>query len=416
MDRKIEKKKWGWQRMTIGVIVIVLIAYLGQRIMQDAGASRLNVETDRLLMDTVHRGVFQEFIPVTGVVLPIRSVVIAASEGGKVEEKFVEDGAMLKGGQPILRLSNPDLQLNYLNQEATIVNQINQIQNMALLRDQQSLNLRETMLDVEYRIELLGNRLARNRLLMDGGAISKVELEELEAEHNSLLRRKVLLAKTIHKDSLSTVIQEQQMENSLDLMRRNLDIARQSLDNLVVKAPIDGQLSGLNSELGESISRGIQIAQIDDLRNYKIRVRIDEFYISRIFPDQEGTFLYAGKDYRLQIKKIYPQVANGAFEADMAFVSEFPTSIKRGQTLSVKLELSAEEEATLLARGGFYQKTGGNWVYIIDPATGNGVKKEIRLGRQNPNFYEVLEGLKEGEVVVTSSYDTFGDKDELILK
>ncbi|MCB9283289.1 MAG: HlyD family efflux transporter periplasmic adaptor subunit [Lewinellaceae bacterium] len=416
MDRRIEKKTWTWPRIALIAIAAMAVLWIGTRIFKSAGTTRLQVQTERILLDTVQRGIFQEFIPVTGVVLPIRSVVIAASEGGKVEEKFVEDGAMLRTGQPILRLSNSDLQLNYLNQEADIVNQINQIQNMSLLRDQQSLNLKETMLDVEYRLALSGKRLERNKMLLETGSISRVELEELEEEYNSLLRRRSLLGKTLEKDSLSGLIQEQQMENSLDLMRRNLEIARQSLDNLMVKAPIDGQLSGLSPELGESISRGMQIAQIDDLRNFKIRVRIDEFYISRIFPDQEGTFLYNGVAYRLQIKKIYPQVANGAFEADMSFVGEFPTAIKRGQTLSVKLELSAEEEATLLARGGFFQKTGGKWVYVLDPATGRAVRRTIRLGRQNPNYYEVEEGLQVGDVVVTSSYENFGEKDELILK
>jgi HlyD family secretion protein len=206
------------------------------------------------------------------------------------------------------------------------------------------------------------------------------------------------------------------MKNSLDLMQRNLSIAKQSLENLIIKAPIAGQLSGLNTELGESISRGAQIAQIDDLTNFKIRVRIDEFYISRIFPDQVGTFDFAGKTYELKINKIYPQVANGAFEADMLFTGEFPAAIKRGQTLSVKLELSAEEEATLLARGGFYQTTGGNWVYVLVPSSGNAIKRDIRFGRQNPNYYEVLEGLEVGEVVITSSYENFGNKDELVLK
>ena len=416
MDKKIAQKTWTWQRIALATAGVVVVLLFGRWVWKDAGSSRLRVDTERLLLDTVHRGVFQEFIPVAGIVLPLRSVVIAASEGGKVEEKFAEDGAMLSAGQPILRLSNPDLQLNYLNQEADIVNQIHQIQNMGLLRDQQSLNLRETMLDVEYRIELLGKRLERNRILASTGALSRVELEELEAEHNSLLRRKTLLAKTIEKDSLSTRIQDEQMKNSLNLMRRNLEIARQNLDNLSVKAPIAGQLSGLAAELGESVSRGLQIAQIDDLSNFKIRVRIDEFYISRIFPDQEGTIGYDGVEYRLKIKKIFPQVAGGAFEADMFFVADFPATIKRGQTLSVKLELSAREEATLLARGGFYQISGGNWVYVIDPATGRAIKRDIRLGRQNPNFYEVLEGLQAGDVVLTSSYEAFGEKEELILQ
>lgn len=396
--------------------ILAVAGLLFSAIWRDSGASKLNVETERLLVDTVHRGVFQEFIPVTGVVQPIKTVFIDAVEGGRVEEKFVEDGAMVRQGEAILRLSNPDLQLNYLNQEANTVSQINQIRNTSLLMEQQSLSLREQALDVDYQLDLFSKRTQRNKELYDGKVIARVDKEETEDNYEHLLRRKGMLRKTIEKDSLFHVLQQGQMNNSLDLMKRNLAIARQSLDNLVVKAPFDGQLSGLTSELGELINQGENIAQIDDLRNFKIRARIDEFYISRIFIDQEGSFDFAGKTYRLRIRKIYPQVTNGAFEADLVFTDEAPSAIKRGQTVSIKLELSAEEQATLLARGSFYQKTGGNWVYVLSPGSNVARKRDIKVGRQNPNFYEVLEGLQTGDVVVVSSYDNFGDKDELILK
>jgi HlyD family secretion protein len=416
MDRKIEKKTWTWQRIALYAGILAVAGLLFSAIWRDSGASKLNVETERLLVDTVHRGVFQEFIPVTGVVQPIKTVFIDAVEGGRVEEKFVEDGAMVRQGEAILRLSNPDLQLNYLNQEANTVSQINQIRNTSLLMEQQSLSLREQALDVDYQLDLFSKRTQRNKELYDGKVIARVDKEETEDNYEHLLRRKGMLRKTIEKDSLFHVLQQGQMNNSLDLMKRNLAIARQSLDNLVVKAPFDGQLSGLTSELGELINQGENIAQIDDLRNFKIRARIDEFYISRIFIDQEGSFDFAGKTYRLRIRKIYPQVTNGAFEADLVFTDEAPSAIKRGQTVSIKLELSAEEQATLLARGSFYQKTGGNWVYVLSPGSNVARKRDIKVGRQNPNFYEVLEGLQTGDVVVVSSYDNFGDKDELILK
>lgn len=416
MDKKIEKKGWPWGKIAlVGGVAITVVAAIAA-IWRNAGTSRLNVETGRLLIDTVHQGVFQEIIPVTGVVLPIKTVFIAAVEGGKIEERFVEDGAMMQQGQPILRLSNPDLQLNYLNQEANTVAQINQIRNTSLLMEQQSLSLREQALDVEYNIDLFGKRTKRNADLFKDKVISKVDFEETEDQYENLLRRKEMLAKTIAKDSLFHVLQQDQMSSSLDLMKRNLTIAKQSLDNLIVKAPIGGQLSGLSSELGELIAKGENIAQIDDLSNYKIRARIDEFYISRIFNEQIGTFQLDGKTYRLAIKKIYPQVANGTFEADLAFVDEVPKSIKRGQTVSIKLELSAEEQGLLLARGGFFQKSGGNWVYVIGPGASVAHKQEVKLGRQNPNFYEVLDGLQPGDIVIVSSYDNFGDKDELILK
>jgi HlyD family secretion protein len=416
MDRKIERKKWRWQRVLPIVLIGALVIYFGLNVYKSSGTSRLNVETERLLLDTVHEGAFQEFIPVTGAVLPIKTVIIGAISGGRVEQKHVEDGAILKAGQQILELSNPDLQLNYLNQEASIVAQINQIRSNTLMMEQQSLNLRETALDVEYQIVLNDQRVARNKSLFTDGVIAEVEFQENKDQLDHLLRRKQLLMQTINRDSSAAVLQQQQMENSLDLMTRNLEIAKKSLENLIVKAPIEGQLSGLTSELGELIIEGSQIAQIDDLSNFKIRVQVDEFYISRVFVGQTGSFQFAGDWYNLSIQKIYPQVINGAFAADMIFTEKTPDGIKRGQTVSVKLELSAQENALMLARGGFYQTTGGNWVYVLDPASGVAHKRNIQIRRQNPNFYEVTSGLDIGEVVVTSSYENFGDKDELILK
>lgn len=415
MDKKIVKKKWTWQKILMIVGGAAIVGYLGMTFYKDAGVSRLNVETNRLLVDTIHRGVFQEFIPITGVVEPIKTVFIDAIEGGRIEEIFVEDGSMLEKGQMIMRLSNPDLQLNYLNQEANILNQINQLQNMRLMREQQSLNLLEQALDVEYRIDLLKDRTERNKFLIQDDVIARVEYEETEDEYRHLLRRKKMLAQVIQKDSMSQALQEQQTENSLDLMKRNLKIAGQSLENLMIKSPLSGQLSGMDSEIGELINQGENIAQMDDLSNFKVRGRIDEFYITRIFLGQEGSFPLGGKTYNLVIKKIYPDVQNGTFDVDMHFTSELPTTIKRGQTLSIKLELSAETEAVLVAKGGFYQTTGGNWIYVIDSKSNTAFKRDIRVGRQNPSFYEVTTGLQPGDVVITSSYENFGDKDVLVL-
>ncbi len=416
MDKKIEKKTWTPLRIGIIAAVVLGLGFVGRSFYKNAGVSKLNVNTERLTVATVEKNKFQEFIPVTGVVLPLRTVRMDAIEGGKVEEKFVEDGAIVQKGQQILRLSNPDLMVNYLNQEANIISQINQIRNTSLLMEQQSLSMKEQALQVDNLINTTEKRLRRNRELFKSNVISQVELEEMEDESVYLAARRKMLKATLRKDSAYQVLQQQQMTSSLDLMQRNLGITRQSLDQLIVKAPISGQLSGLTKELGESVARSENIGQIDDLSAFKIRVRIDEFYISRIAVQQEGSFTLAGENYTLKISKIYPQVANGAFEADMVFIGDLPKSIKRGQSVSVKLELSAEEEAVLLARGGFYQSTGGNWVYLLDPSTGNAIKQTVRLGRQNPNFYEVLEGLKPGDKVITNSYDNYGDKDVLVLK
>ena len=232
--------------------------------------------------------------------------MIAAVEGGRIEKKLVEDGTNVKAGTSILQLSNSDVQLNYLNQEGNIINQINQIRNMNLLQEQQSLNLKESYLDAEFRLDILKRRIAREKSLFESNVISQVDYEDTQSEYKSLIRRNALLKKSIEKDSLSAIIQTEQMENSLDLMKKNLDIAKGNLDNLVVKAPIAGQLSGLSFEVGELIPKGAQIGQIDDLSNFKIRTRIDEFYISRVFPEQVGSFVLAGETYQLKITKIYP--------------------------------------------------------------------------------------------------------------
>ncbi len=416
MDKKIEKKTWTWQRITLIALGVGLAALLVSAIYRDAGASRLNVQTERLLFDTINTGVFKEYITLFGTVEPIKTVYLDAVESGKVEEIYLENGAMVTAGEEIMRLSNLDLQLQVLNQEAQIITQINQIRNNSILMDQQSLNLKEQALDVEYQIDLLEDRTNRNRLLYRDSVISQVDYEETQDEYEHLLRRRKLLAATLQKDSLFNDMQQEQMRSSLDLMERNLEIAKNSLNNLVIKAPIAGQLSSLNSEIGELITEGSRIAQIDVLDDYKIRARIDEFYISRIFPEQTGSFTMDGKTYLLKIQRIYPEVTDGAFEADLVFTGDRPKNIKRGQTISLKLSLSDETQAMLLAKGGFYQKTGGNWVYVIDPASGNARKRTIRVGRQNPNYYEVLDGLFEEEVVVISSYENFGDKDVLVLK
>lgn len=416
MDRKIVKKKWTIKRIALYAVILTAAGFLFSAIYRDAGTSRLNVSSDRLLIDTIEHGVFKEFITLFGVVEPIKTVFLDAVESGRVEEIFIEDGSMVVKGQEIMRLSNLDLQLSVLNQEAQIITQINTIRNTSILMERQSLSLKEQALDVEYRIDLLNKQTDRNRALFQDSVISKVEFEETQDEYEHLLRRHVLLKATVAKDSLFQILQQNQMENSLELMNRNLGIAKNSLKNLIIKAPISGQLSSMDSEIGELVNRGDRVAQLDLLDDFKVLARIDEFYISRVFTQQEGTYTTTdGKTFNLRVSKIYPTVANGAFEVDLVFTSDRPANIKRGQTISIKLSLSDETQAMLLEKGGFYQTTGGNWVYVIDPSGSTATKRDIKVGRQNPNYYEVMQGLKEGDVVIISSYENFGDKDELVL-
>lgn len=416
MDKKIEKSRFNIKKIALYGVIVIAVAVLISAIYRDAGTSRLNVQTDRLLTDTVNEGIFKEYITLFGNVEPIKTVYIDAIESGRIEQIFVEDGAMVTENQKIMQLSNPDLQLSVLNQEAQIITQINAIRANEVLREQQSLNLRELALNIDFQIDLFTDRTRRNKSLYGSKVISQVDYEETQAEYDHLLRRRELLISTIKKDSLANAIQAQQMTSTLDLMERNLGVAKQNLDYLMVRAPIAGQLSSLDSEVGELITEGARIAQMDVLDDYKLRVRVDEFYISRVFPQQEGSFTMNGKNYNLSIKKIYPTVTNGAFEVDMIFTDDRPENIKRGQTISLKLSLSDETRATLLAKGGFYQDTGGNWVYVIDPTTGTAIRRDIRVNRQNPNFYEVVDGLEPGDIVIVSSYKNFGDKDELVLK
>ncbi|HMQ50399.1 MAG TPA: HlyD family efflux transporter periplasmic adaptor subunit [Saprospiraceae bacterium] len=416
MDKKIERKNKTLKKVLLYGGGLVAVAFVITALYREAGTSRLNVQAERLLTDTINKGVFKEYITIFGTVEPIQTVYIDAIEEGRVEEIFVENGAMVEKGQQILRLSNLDLQLNVLNQEAQIITQINTIRNTSILMDQQSLSLKEQALDVAYRLDQIQKQAARNRSLYQDKVISQVDYELTEDEYEHLNRRQHLLKLTIDKDSLFQLMQENQMVNSLDLMQRNLAIAKNSLDNLVIKAPISGQLSGLGLELGELVNRGNRIAQIDILTDYKIRARIDEYYISRIFPEQEGSFVMDGKTYNLKIRRIYPEVTEGSFEADLVFVGERPSNIKRGQSIPLKISLSDETEAVLLAKGGFYQETGGNWIYVVNPESGVARKRDIKVGRQNPVFYEVTQGLDVGEIVIISSYDNYGKKEELVLK
>jgi len=264
MDKKIEKKGFGWQKIALLLAVIFGVGFVGNTMYKNAGVSKLNVEVNRLLVDTIHQGVFQEFIPITGVVEPIKTVFIDAVEGGRIEEIYVEDGAMLKKGQRIMQLSSPNLQLAYLQSEGQIMNQINQLENLKLTREQQSLNLREQALDVEFNLDLLSKRTARNKALFTDDVIAQVEYEETQDQYEHLQRRKKLLASVISRDSMSQVVQETQLRNSVDLMRRNLNVSKQTLDNLLVRSPIDGQLSGMDSEIGELVNQGSRIAQLEE--------------------------------------------------------------------------------------------------------------------------------------------------------
>lgn len=417
MDRKIEKKplykRRNFQLGAGGGIIFLILIIL---ILSDTG-SKLNVEKDKITISEVRMGDFQEFIPVTGNIMPKTTVFLDAVQGGEVEKKYVEEGAMLKEGDKILKLSNTNFQLSAFQQETFAYQQINDARNSRLAIEQNSINLKRNLLDVQLSYETAKRNYDREKILWDKKLTSLESFDQARDSYNNLIQQKALAEENFEKDSVRSVAQLDQIDKSIQRLQTNLGLIRESLDKLTVKAPISGQLTSLNAEIGQSKSPGERIGQIDVLNDYKVRAEIDEFYISRVNDGQEGSTDINGTEYRLVVKKVFPEVTNGRFQVDMYFKNDnAPSNLRRGQTLQIRLELGDLTKTLLLARGGFYQKTGGQWVYVVDPSGNYAVKRQIKLGRQNPDYFEVLEGLKPGEKVVTSSYDTYGDIDKLVLK
>lgn len=416
MDRTIEKKKWPPKKIAYVSVAALLVLAVVYNIGFGDHSSKLNVETEKITISTVNRGPFQEFIPVTGTVMPIKTIYLDAIEGGKVDTVEILAGSLVKQGDVILRLENTQLLIQISNQDALVVEQSNLLTNTRFNLDQNRTRSRQLLIDREYEIRRLQRIFERQKKLYGDTLISKEEYEQSKDDYDFEVRRQQLNVEAFKRDSIFQEVQLNQLENSLKRLHENLHIAQRRLDNLIIRAPIDGQLTSLNAEIGESKAQGERLGQIDVLDGFKVRAGIDEHYIARIETGQKGQFDFAGNTFTLITRKIFPEVTNGRFEVDMEFEGEVPADIRRGQTVRIRLELGDLTEAVMLARGGFYQKTGGNWVYVVDPSGDFASKRQIRLGRQNTQVFEVLEGLEAGEKVVTSSYDNYGDIDKLVLK
>lgn len=417
MDRVIEKKKWGRKRLlTIGGITALVLLIVASFYFT-SGKSKLNVNTDRISISEVTKGSFQEFIPVNGVVLPVTTIYLDAVEGGRVEEKFVEDGATVKKGQPILRLSNTDLELSLSNQETQVYDVLTQMQNTRNNADQNTIRQLNQMAEVD-NATIEAERLYKlNKQLYDQNAIGSQDYKSSENNYNYQVRRQKLTKETLDKDLISGKQQISQAAQSYARMQNALMLMRKKVGDLVVRAPVDGQLTSLDAEIGQSKNKGERLGQIDVLSGFKIRADIDQHYISRIYTDLIGKFNFAGKDYKLKIKKVFTQVnANGSFQVDMEFIDSVPPGIRRGQTLQVGLNLSAETQAVLVPKGGFFQATGGNWIFKVSDDGKKAYRTDIQLGMQNPDYYQVLQGLQPGDKVITSSYENYGTMQELVLK
>ena len=420
MDRKLEKPRFSPKRIALGAGVLLFGGLCGYALLADFGVRKLNVQRDRLTISTVEFGPFQEYIPVRGTILPLRTVYLDALERGQVEQVFAEEGASVAAGDPLLRLANPDLELNVLQQEAELERSREELRNGRLTMQQELLRARKALLEIEYQLAINKRNFERyeNLSAKDLTAIlSRQEYERLRDEYQYSVRRMALTQQTQTQDSLLAASKVVQLVSAVERMERNLQIVRGRLDNLTVRAPVSGQLTMLAAEVGESKGTGVRLGQIDRIDGFKVRAVIDEHYIDRVGRGQRGQFNSGDAPYRLVIHKIYPEVKEGRFAVDLVFEGRAPEGIRRGQTLHIRLELGDLEETVQVARGGFYQVTGGHWAYVLDAAGERATRRSIALGRQNPRVYEVLEGLEPGEQVITSSYETLGENmDVLVLR
>jgi HlyD family secretion protein len=416
VDRVIKKSKWNRKRILtiVGIVGIVALAFFSWYL--TSGKSKLNVDAERITISEVKNGTFQEFIPVNGVVLPVTTIYLDALEGGRVEEKYVEDGAIMKKDQPILRLSNTDLALSLLSQQSNVYNTLTQMQIARNQAQQNTVSKLNQMTDVESQLKEAERIYKLNKTLFEQKVIGSQEFKKSENDYNYYLQKKNLTEQILQQDSVTNRQQLDQARASYQGSQGALGLFKRKVGDLIVRSPVDGQLTSLDAEIGQSKNKGERLGQIDVLSGYKVRVDIDEHYISRIYIGLMGEFTFANKDYKLKIKKVYTQVTNGRFQVDMEFEGAPPQGIRRGQTLQIRLALSDETQALLLAKGGFYQQTGGNWVFKVSEGGSKAYKADIQLGRQNPDYYEVLGGLKPGDKVVTSSYENYEKMQELVIK
>jgi len=416
VDRALPQKRWNGRTiaMTAGISAITLLIFASYYF--TSGEQKLNVATERITISEVRQGAFREFIPVNGMVLPVNTIYLDAAEGGRVEEKLAEDGAHLKKGDPILRLSNTDLELSLVNQETQVLNLLTQTQIARTNAQQASISNRNQLADVNNGLKEAERIYKLNSHLYANKAIGEQEFRQSENQYHYQLEKAALTRENVLQDSIRQTQALRDSRQTYDRTRSALELMRRKVGDLIVRAPVDGQLTSFDAEIGQKKNPGERLGQIDILSGFKVRADIDEHYISRIYPDLEGEFTFAGKSYQLRIRKVYTQVTNGRFQVDMEFVDKTPEGIRRGQTLQIRLALSDETSAMLLAKGGFYQQTGGNWVFKLSEDGKTAYKTEVQLGRQNPDYYEVISGLKEGDKVVTSSYEMYERVQELRLE
>ena len=418
MDKIIEKKT-GWRvaftkkalPWWLGALLLVFIVYLIAR----PNNKTLRIDKDTLTVSTAVRGEFNDYIRINGRVQPMTTIQLSPQEGGIVEKILIEEGSPVKAGDAILILNNDNLDLQILNSEAELAEKENILRNTQIQMEQQKLDVRQNVLEYGINVDRLRRAYEQQKALYEDKLIAKEDYLKAEEDYRLALQKYELIRERSKQDSLYRGTQIDRMEESLDNMLLNMQMIRKRKSNLIVKAPIDGELGLLDVVLGQSIQSGTKIGQINSVGTYKVEAQIDEHYIDRVVEGLQATFERQGETFSTVIRKVYPEVRDGKFKADFKFDGEQPDNIRSGQTYYLNLQLGQPEEAVIIPRGTFYQKTGGKWIYVVNKEGTKAVKREIRIGRQNPQYYEVLEGLEPGETVITSGYETYGDSDVLVF-
>ena len=418
MDKELPKIK-GWRKAFtrkaapwwLGGVVVVLIVVL----LTTTSSNSLRVDKNNLTMAKVEKGEFNDYTRISGSVQPLVSVQLSPQEGGIVQEIITEEGSFVKKGDPILVLSNDNLDLQILNAEAELAEKENILRNTMIQMEQQKLSVRQEELQLSTEVQRNLRNFKQQEALYKEKLIPKEDYLKAREDYELAEKRFQLVKERSFQDSLYRGVEIQQMSQSLNNMRINMEMIRGRKEKLIVRAPIEGELGLLEVTLGQSISGGEKIGQINSVDKYKLETKIDEHYIDRVIPGLIANFERQGKEFEVILRKVYPEVREGKFQADFKFENDEPNNLRRGQTFYLDLQLGQPEETVIIPRGTFYQKTGGRWIYVIDKNGNKAVKREIKIGRQNPQFYEVVEGLEPGEQVIVSSYDRFGDNETLIF-
>lgn len=405
MDKKIVKKKWTGKKIQYiaGATLFVLLLFFG---FKSFNKKVFKTSASKLTVKEVTEGQFQDMILIEGDVEPINLVLVNTLEGGSVKEIFIEDGVFVEKGTPLLQLSNPSATLGYLNQETAIVEQINNLRNLKLALEKDQRNLDESLIDSENRLAETTRRYKTDSVLYSKDVIAKNDYIDVRESYKYEKDKRNLLNSNVQKSSQDNKIQIRQINQSIEMMQRNLEMIHENIEKMLVRAPVSGMLSSFDPDIGETYGRNQTVAKIDVQAGFKIKGQVDEYYLSSVKPGQLAQFSFDGQLIDLKVKKVLPEVVNRRFEIELIFASDVPEAITIGQSLQVRLELSKAKQSIMIPRGNYFQASGGQYVFVLD-GKGEAHKRSIKIGNQNPSYYQVLEGLEKGERFITSSYDNF---------